>query len=532
MPNQQSKLPFSSRLKKILPSPWTFLSSLLIVFSFPPWGFSFLLPFCLIPWFISLDRTTRLKDRFREGLWLGFFMSVFGFFWIAYVLQEFAMLPFWASLMGLFLFALVNQPQFAFFALLSDQRFALPLGILGAALIYTGIDFVIPKLFQDTLGHALYSQPILRQAADLVGAWGLTFLVVYVNLALHRLWRQRRLSFHLLWALALIGACGVYGSYRRAEVQRVLHHASTRTIQAAMIQANIGDFDKVAAENGVRGAADKILNTFFDLSDAALSLNPKPDFLIWPETSYPSNFGNPYTFSEKKRDAHLRDYVYRKRTSLFFGGYDSFREKDHNALFMMSPTELPDSPELQIYRKSILLLFGESLPGSELFPALRKWFPQVGNFGRGAGPQVFEIDFLTGKKAKISPLICYEALFPWFAIQAARSGSELLLNITNDSWFGPWGEPQLHLALSTFRSIETRLPQLRSTNTGISALILPDGSIHEASRIGKAQVIPVTIPVTGAISTLLKRWGDWFGWLCVFTSMLLLPVAYWRVHKT
>ena len=97
-------------------------------------------------------------------------------------------------------------------------------------------------------------------------------------------------------------------------------------------------------------------------------------------------------------------------------------------------------------------------------------------------------------------------------IDGANKGSNSILNITNDSWFGPYGEPKLHLALTTFRSIETRLPQLRSTNTGISALVLPDGSIAAETGIDSREVLQVDIPVMEpALPTLLKAWGDWFG---------------------
>jgi apolipoprotein N-acyltransferase len=90
-------------------------------------------------------------------------------------------------------------------------------------------------------------------------------------------------------------------------------------------------------------------------------------------------------------------------------------------------------------------------------------------------------------------------------------GSQMILNITNDSWFGPRGEPQLHFALITFRSVETRLPQLRSTNTGISALILPDGTVQAQTNIDRPEILNVRIPIIKPVWTLMKAWGDWFG---------------------
>jgi len=173
------------------------------------------------------------------------------------------------------------------------------------------------------------------------------------------------------------------------------------------------------------------------------------------------------------------------------------------------------------------------MPFSDVFPILNQWFPQVGNFGRGPGPEVFTVPMRHGEVSpRIAPIICYEALFTRYTVEAARHGAQLLVNVTNDSWFGPFGEPELHLALSAFRSIETRLPQIRSTNTGISALILPDGSItgaspkNEALHLNWEIVLPEENPDSGVI-----RWGDWFGPTALFVGLILLLIMQIRAAR-
>ncbi|NBU21083.1 apolipoprotein N-acyltransferase, partial [bacterium] len=220
-------------------------------------------------------------------------------------------------------------------------------------------------------------------------------------------------------------------------------------------------------------------------------------------------------------ESRIENLIQEIRTPLLFGGYDTDRHNDYNSFFFLSP-----EGNLETYHKNILLLFGEYIPGADFIPLIKQMFPQVGNFGRGAGPEVLEIPTAhskpDGRKIRVQPAICYEILFPNFILEATQRGSEAIFNITNDSWFGSWGEPQLHLALSTFRAIETRLPILRSTNTGISALILPTGEIKEQTEIGKQAILNVFVPITTPVFTLIKAWGDWFGVLCVVISCISL----------
>ncbi len=507
---------------KRLPDGLTFLSALLIVFAFPPWNLWPLLWICLVPWFAALKRAGSVKSAVIQGIWLSYFMSIGGFYWVAYVLKEFGNLPWLLSILGLQLFSIFGQPQFIFFAFLAKKSQQLkelnfleirkPLGtiIVSTAALYTGMDWALPKMFLDTLGHGLGSAQHIKQIADIGGAHLLTFLVFIVNysiwISLESTLKARSFSknFHFPMASALVLLSWTYGYFRIDQINKITS-GSQRGIQVAAIQGNIGDFDKVAAERGVTGAATRVIDVFTQLTTEALKLTPKPQVFIWPETSYPSTFRNPHSLSEMNLDLRVENFVRQIQTPVLFGGYDHFENKDFNAFFFLSP-----NGQLQTYRKNILLIFGEYIPGAESISLLRDAFPQVGNFGRGKGPEVLTIPLPTGNVAT-SPIICYEALFPNFVISAARMGSELITNITNDSWFGKWGEPQLHLALTTFRSIESRLPMLRSTNTGISTLITATGEITHPTDIGTQQILNVYVPLTAPIPTLMKLWGDWFG---------------------
>ena len=559
------------RLKPSAPDPLTILSALLIVVSFPPWNLYPLIWVALVPWLLVIDQAGTYWRAFREAVWLCFLMTMGGFFWVASVLQEFGGLPWSLSILGLILFGFIAQPQFYLVAPIiklirsktgaHNRPLTLAFLALCLALFYSGLDWILPKLFVDTLGHSFYTARNLRQIADLTGAHGLTVLIFLTNYSLFQFIQAMRRRGEPSWWPAL-SACGPtfilaltlcavswgYGKFRNSQISAAMETPVGR-LQAGVIQGNIGDFDKVAAERGIRDAAQKVIDTLTDLSDQALALSPKPDVLIWPETSYPSTFRTPESSEELARDLRIEGYVKARSVPLLFGGYDHVSNKDYNSFFFLTPpaTNRPalasspssgkatssDESDLQVYHKSILLLFGEYIPGAEQIRFLKDAFPQVGNFGRGEGPSVLKIHTRATALPTVlaGPIICYEALFPNYVIGAAKKGSQLILNITNDSWFGPIGEPQLHLALVTFRSIETRLPQLRSTNTGITALILPNGEIAQQTAIGRPEILNATVPILRPMPTLMKAWGDWFG-IFAFIAGALGLLAIGLVVKT
>jgi apolipoprotein N-acyltransferase len=533
----------------------TLLSGIVIVLSFPPWDFRFLIFVALIPWLASLQRLSNWKSAVVQGIWLSMAMTLLGFYWVAYVLHQFGGLPWAVASLGLFLFSTFGQPQFAFFApfyrVASQRRNAARGGArlvwgIAIALLYTGMDWLIPKLFRDTLGHSQYTAPWLRQSADLFGAHGITFLIFWFNDSLLSLFlalrNRKEPSFwpatflgapSLLAASVALALAVAYGQVREKEIQAITAQAHS-SVRAAVIQGNIGDFDKIAAKKGIRGASDTVMNQYFSLSDRALAQTPRPDFLVWPETAYPATFRTPMTPDDLARDERVDDFVRNRKFPLLFGGYDRMNGKDFNAFFVLTPLHADEPPEsgLQVYRKNILLLFGEYVPFTENSRFFQSLFPQIANFGRGIGPEVLPVRLSGDRTVRVSPIICYEALFPDYVIEAANKGSQLIMNITNDSWFGPRGEPQLHLSLTVFRGIETRLPQLRATNTGISALILPDGSITSASQLFTEQILAVDVPLIDSPPTLMKRWGDWFGKFALAASLVLLAALGFHRRPT
>jgi apolipoprotein N-acyltransferase len=532
-----------SILKRYGPDRRILLSTLFLFLTFEPfqlWPFAMI---ALVPWFSTLASAETRKEAIRQSFWLCFLFSVVTFYWIAYVIHEFGQVPWALAGIALLLFACVGQPQFYLAAV--PLRFALrkleaakrsrisALLVLGwglvVALFYSGIDWTLPKLFVDTLGHSLVYKKALRQAADIGGPAFLTFLLLLPNIALYEAWRRYRsrgepaiwgaVKTSSLLVLAAIGAwiwAPLYGEKRLAEVAAKLANP-IRTVRLSAIQANIGDLEKLASERGYRQAAQRVMRSYYDLSDDAIRQKPRPDALLWPETAYPSTFRSPDTSDDFARDKEMESFVASRKMPIAFGGYDKdLHGRSYNAVFYLNP----DGTDAR-YAKTILIPFGEYIPLGETFPWIKNLFPMVGFFGQGPGSVVREFAGL-----KTQPVICYEVLFPNFVRDAVQAGAEVIFNFTNDSWFGPVGAPYYHLNLASFRSIESRVPQFRTTNTGFSALILPDGEIVQRTALYTPEIMTSEVPVIEKIPTLMLAWGDWFGRTALALSALLLAIAH------
>ncbi len=532
------------QFKKNGPNRFILLSAALLFLTFEPlalWWFSAI---ALVPWFLFLAEEKDPKTILKQSLWLCFLFSVITFSWVAYVVHQFGALPWPLAITALLLFGLIAQPQFYLgalplsFLLKKITHTNCAWKVLGfsfvIALFYSGLDWCLPKMFVDTLGHSLFYATRLKQAADIGGPAFLTFLLLACNITVFTLisrfkkrgeptvWGAVRVSTPLvIFAVALLFSAFFYGSYRLGQVGFRLAHPKKKA-QFGVIQANIGDIEKLASEKGFREASERVMRTYYDLSNDALKLTPKPQALLWPETAYPSTFRSPESSDDFARDQSIEAYVTDRKIPLVFGGYDrDMRGQSYNAVFYLEPNGTDTR-----YTKTILIPFGEYIPGFEYFPKLRSLFPMVGFFGKGPGPIIREVAGI-----KTQPVICYEVLFPNFTRDAAIKGAEVIFNFTNDSWFGPIGAPYYHLHLASFRSIETRIPQLRSTNTGFSALILPNGEVAAKTKLYEPEIMNVEVPVIEPIPTLMLSLGDWFGKTALAVSLLVMGYLTWPLRK-
>lgn len=520
-------------------NPLALLSGVLVGTSyipFPPWA----ILFCYIPlWLEVFEQKNSLKEAFWSGWRTQFVLSLIGFHWIAYTAKEFGQLPWAVSVLALLLFAAFMHlyiPASVVIAKALQNRFRLSSAssFVVAALTLALLERVWPVIFQWHLGYAwLASRIPIYQWADVIGFEGLSTLTLLFNAAIGILWlsahrptKTSRLVAGGLTVFAVFALLTISGHYRGQNLPD-----PDRKIQVSLIQANIGNLEKVYAEQG-RGYQASITQKFLALSQKEVFNNPSTELLVWPETAFPDYLGNEYL--DRKNTRVLVDGLLPLNKSLLTGAYSKDAntsgagDSTYNGLFLIRPNGENWSPP---YRKTHLLAFGEYLPLSEQFPILLKWLPFVSNFGRGPGPMAMTMIAQTAQgpeEIHFGGQICYESLYPAFSRGLAEQKAEILINVTNDSWFGLWFEPYQHMYMTLARGVETRRPLIRSTNTGISTVILANGQILKRSPLHQEWSGTYTVSyLNNPPLTIYTQWGhwDWIFWLLLLALVFLKGAA-------
>jgi apolipoprotein N-acyltransferase len=499
----------------------------------------------LVPWLAVLDRARTVRQALAAGLVLSVLFTGVIFGWFADALGAYAQSSsMWRYWLVLLVVGPLMQPQFITAALArhlarqwAPEGAFLRVGLTGA-LVYVGTEWMWPKLFADTLGQGLYSSVWLRQAADVAGTHGLTVALILGNECVlaalkafsARGWRwpgARALRAPVGVLVGLLVLLTGYGAWRYRQVSEQV--GTGPGLRVGVVQANITNYGQLAARMGTYDALRMILDTHYQLSDELMK-DTKPDLLVWPETVYPTTFGSPKSEEGAEFDQDLSQFVGQRQVPLIFGAYDLEQGREFNAAMFLGPVGAVDEKrlELGVYRKTLLFPLTEWVPEVLDKPWVHGLFPWLGTWKRGPGPRAVDFPLRGGRVLKVAPLICYEAIFPGYVAQAARQGAELIVTISNDSWFGTSAGPKLHLTLAAFRSIETRLPQVRATNSGISAYISPTGELVREVETGQRAAVLMTIPPTGHVATLMVAWGDWFGPTALISGVVLLVAqALW-----
>ncbi len=493
----------------------------------------------LVPWLAVLERARTARQALAAGWVLSVVFTGVVLGWFAEALgayaQSSAMWMFWLVLL---LFGPLMQPQFITAALarhlarkVAPEGAFLRVGLV-SALVYVGTEWAWPKMLADTLGQGLYSSVWLRQGADIAGAHGLTAVLILANECVlaavkafaARGWKWpggRALRAPAAVLVTLIAVLTGYGAFRYRQVSERVGTGQGLTV--GVVQANITNYGRLAADMGTYDALRMILDTHYKLSDELMK-DTKPDLLVWPETVYPTTFGSPKSEEGAEFDQDLSQFVGQRQMPLIFGAYDLEHDREFNAAMFLGPVGNPEEKrlELGVYRKTMLFPLTEWVPDFMDTPRVRGLLPWMGTWKRGPGPRSMDFPLRGGRVLKVAPLICYEAIFPGYVAEAVGKGAELIVTLSNDSWFGTSAGPKLHLTLAAFRSIETRLPQVRATNSGISAYISPTGEIVREVQTGQRAGVLMTIPPTEHIGTLMVAWGDWFGPTALVSGVVLL----------
>lgn len=487
------------------------LSGLLYFLAFPGIGLWPIAFFALVPLMVALEGRA-LRPALGLGWITGFVMTVTGFYWLVEMLRVFSGFPTALCLLFAVLLCLYQGATMAvvggFTARLTERRW--PFG-LAFSLGFVVSELVFPVLFRWYFGASVHSVWPLVQIADLGGPITISLTLVAVNLALFgavraRLKRQR-LNWNKSVALLCVPVLAIgYGLIRAHFVDRAAAEAPHATV--GLVQANMSLLGK-------RHDLREGLRRHLRLTKHLLANHPL-DLVVWSETSVMRAVDEDRIAKEVPRvvGRHIG-------TNAIFGAV-LVRPVDDSRGYVFFNSALATDRKGVLrgrYDKHYLLAFGEYLPFGDTFPILYDWSPNSGRFSAGKS-----LDPLPIEGHPVATIICYEDLSPSFVNSLFRhEDAQLLVNMTNDAWFGKTTEPYSHFALAKLRAVEQRRYFVRSTNSGVSGVIDPVGRTLVRSKIFRQATLEADVAWMSG-STVYRVLGDLPWWLATAAAAILLFV--------
>ena len=546
----------------------TIITAMLLWASFTPLGWGPFAWFALVPVLLLV----RLERPTRRMYWGTYFGGLC--FWLPTLqwmrLGDSSMYIAWA-VFAVYLAAYF--PLFVGLTRIAVWKFRLPL-VLAAPVIWTGLEylrgFALTGFGWYQLGHSQFYWVNLIQISDLVGAYGVSFIVAMGSAAIVELvplsvfGRLKLLppgnsttiaepvqSGRQRWLIAgsflgLFGAILAYGEFRRSQA---VFSAGPRV---AAIQGNFPSSTAPA-----RAERDhEVFVRHRQLTAEAIKL--QPDLILWPEVMFPW----PHFTQDKNLDPKIFDEVtkdvdptYWKEDHEISQRLKSLSQASAAAVVVGVQTVAARQDGLKMYNSALYLRpdvgfsgrydkvhrvpFGEYIPFAESLPFLSWFSPYRGSFGIQAGDQGVVFDY---RGTRYASVICFEDTVPHVVRRVMQEGVassdkpkkiDVLLNLSNDGWFHGSSELDQHLITSLFRAVEVRTPLVRAVNTGISALIDGDGVIRNKAVNAKGVSKEVDalfcdfVPLDNRYSVYL-HYGDWFGQACFGLCLCSLGAGFWR----
>lgn len=470
------------------------LGSFLFFLSSPPFNLWFMAFFALIPLFIIHKNISSVKSAFFYGWIFGIMLYLLGFRFLVSTIQVFGQLPFWLSVIIFILFCLFFALKYAVFFMFAKYftKYKMPffLSYLAALLI---VELFFPELFPFFLGNSQIENFYFIQFADVIGIKGMSLIVFCMNYMIFNwvFYKEKRM---VILICSLLFAFYSYGFIRTMQISNFQENSPK--LKVGIIQPDTPFLPYLN-----RQALIRISRNVLGLTEQLLAENKNDlDLIIWPESATPFRISQNSAFS-----AILRNYLSSKDNYFIFSEINLEAYQNGKALFSSATLFGPHAKYLSQYHKVYLLPFGEFMPLSSYFPALRSYFPQVGNFQSGSKRDNFKL-----KNYSITPQICYESLLPNFVRNFVQKGSDLIVNLTNDKWFGSGSASALHLWLLKPRAIENRLPLVRATNSGISIVLDQSGkTIAGPTPVFKKATLTAHIPIVKHIFGTYTYIGDY-----------------------
>lgn len=506
-------------------------SALLLVAAYPGVALG---PLALVAWGPLLWRLRRGDVDPVGAAWLGGLMGtvlhVAVFHWIAHTMEVMSGLPPWLAALALLAYGVGMAPHQAIVAALlawwtrrRPQSRAWPWLVAWAVL---ATEVVVPYQFPWYLGSALYATPTLHQAADLIGIVGVSALcAATAGLGVQAVVEPGHRRGAILQLVLLLGAWLGYGALR---IEEIASAPPARTVRGLLVQHNPSLDEKRSQRPQPR----------LPMLHRAAALTRKADrsgidVIVWSEGALPFF----YVPTEVTADGDLQlpgkantllrrvtrdvDAMSRELNLPWIFGTLRRLDPEWTELARNSAVIWVPGEERRFYDKRLLVPFGERMPGRELFPALAEAIPGVSNLGAGDGMTVVPIRGVTYGLS-----ICYENLFADY-VYGAHLDADVLINLTDDVWFGESNATELHLMVQTARAVELRRPLWRATATGVTSSVDAAGRVIDRAPL----FVPTTLRVSADIRPIdapFRWWGPWPARALAAALCALVLLLWWR----
>ena len=509
----------------------TFLTRLLAValtglihpLCFPNFDLGWLAWIVFVPLHWALTGLTP-GQTFRYG-WLAGIIAFAGTItWVITAMNQYGQVPFAISFLLMLLLAIYLGLFLGAYAwgFAAFQRHYPDILWLAAPSLWVALEYLRTYAFSGLpwalLGYSQYQWLSLIQIADIMGVYGVSFLLVMANVVISQglIWlatpnrpkptRQEWAPLAGLTATLLLVLA--YGSWQ-------LHHQNSLDERApnlniGVVQANIDQGKKWD---------ERYLNETLDrYTRLSLQAGQETNLLVWPEAATPFLFEQEPDYQGK-----IRQIVQTTNSPLLFGSptvrfHPDGRPYLFNSAFLLNR----DGQVASRYDKRHLVPFGEYIPLKSILFFLDKLVVGIGDFQEGQGAMTISVATPRLDSApRVGVPICFEVIFPDLVRRMAQEGANLLVTITNDAWFGDSAAPFQHFGMVVFRAVENHRAFARAANTGISGFIGPDGAILEATPIFTEQAKTAPIPLRDTM-TFYTQFGDVFSWICVILTGILM----------
>lgn len=484
-----------------------FLSGILLGLSFPPVPLPYLIFAGLIPYLIVIEKRMTLAEINRFTYFTAFFFNIITLYWVGswtkdadpFLMVAGTVLMFFNPIVFLIPSTLYYYARKHFG--LRTSLLLLPWFWLFYEYIYSITDFKFPWL---SLSNSLPYFLSYIQVAEWIGSYGLTILIVYVNVFGFFCWKMWKKEIKLRWAepvilLSLIILPIIYGQYKiKSELE------IKGKVKVGLIQPNLNPNKKWELGN-----LDKQLDLYLELSEKAIIQNA--EIVIWPETALPV-----YLLSKRytKYKSRIQNFVNETNITLVTGMphaeffYDLENApveakplKNSNGVYTSYNSILYFAPgkKVEQYGKIKLVPFGEKVPLVDVFPVLGKWIKWnvgISSWNTGTDTLVYSTEISQNSSVNICGIICIESIYPDFVSAFVNKDADFIAVVTNDSWYGNSSGPYQHKEISVLRAVENRKPVVRAANGGISCIINSLGHTITASEMFTQDVVIGDINLT------------------------------------